>query len=29
MRLEPRAMLKRLQAESPAFRDWKPLALKI
>lgn len=29
VRLEPRAMLKRLQAESPAFRDWKPLALKI
>lgn len=28
-RIEPRAMLKRLQAESPAFRDCKPLALKI
>lgn len=29
MRVEPRAMLKRLQAESPAFRDCKPLALRI
>lgn len=28
-RIEPRAILKRLQAESPAFRDSKPLALKI
>lgn len=28
-RVEPRAILKRLQAESPAFRDSKPLALKI
>ncbi len=28
-RIEPRAMLKRLQSESPAFRDCKPLALKI
>ena len=28
-RIEPRAILKRLQAESPAFRDLKPLALKI
>ncbi|MEZ5608947.1 MAG: ProQ/FinO family protein [Rhodocyclaceae bacterium] len=28
-RLDPRAMLKRLQAESPTFRDYKPLALKI
>lgn len=27
--IEPRAILKRLQAESPAFRDSKPLALKI
>lgn len=29
VRIEPRAMLKRLQAESTAFRDHKPLALKI
>ncbi len=29
VRVEPRAMLKRLQAESPAFRECKPLALKI
>lgn len=28
-RIEPRTMLKRLQSESPAFRDCKPLALKI
>ncbi len=28
-RIEPRALLQRLQAESPAFRDCKPLALKI
>lgn len=28
-RVEPRAILKRLQTESPAFRDNKPLALKI
>lgn len=28
-RIEPRAILKRLQADSPAFRDSKPLALKI
>lgn len=28
-RVEPRAMLKHLQAESPAFRDCKPLALRI
>ncbi|HRP25558.1 MAG TPA: ProQ/FinO family protein [Thauera sp.] len=28
-RLEPRAMLKRLEAECPVFRDCKPLALKI
>lgn len=28
-RIEPRALLQRLQTESPAFRDCKPLALKI
>lgn len=28
-RIEPRALLQRLQAASPAFRDCKPLALKI
>lgn len=28
-RIEPRAMLQRLQAECAAFRDCKPLALKI
>lgn len=28
-RVDPRAMLKRLQAQSPAFRDTKPLALRI
>ncbi|HQZ01689.1 MAG TPA: ProQ/FINO family protein [Thauera sp.] len=28
-RIEPRALLQRLQKEFPAFRDCKPLALKI
>lgn len=28
-RIEPRALLQRLQAASPAFRDCRPLALKI
>lgn len=28
-RIEPRALLQRLQQASPAFRDCKPLALKI
>lgn len=28
-KVDPRAMLKRLQAESPTFRDYLPLALKI
>ncbi|MDV7393046.1 ProQ/FINO family protein, partial [Arthrospira platensis SPKY1] len=28
-RIEPRAMIKRLEAECAAFRDCKPLALKI
>lgn len=27
--LEPRALLQRLQAASPTFRDYKPLALRI